>query len=185
LRDNAHLFRFRSGGKGLLQGMTGFPHVFELEEPLVTFTWSETFDQVLAKAHQGPVKIDPREGGKCVLKLATLLGLPFRVTFHFDPKGRMTRVRLERSMVEPESEIPESLEEQLQRHGAAIAWRRAALEGALGQGTGDGRQRPHPMMSARWSAGEIVVDHKVEFNVERGGDEVGYLADYIEATRTS
>jgi len=165
----------------------GFPDDFAFEEPRVTIRWSETFDEVLAKVHQGPVQLDPRTGGRCVVKAATLLGMPLRATFHFDPEGGMRRVRLERGIAETDadSQMPESMAEQVTRHGVAMAKRRKALEAVLGNGVEDSKESPCAMRSARWTSGAIVVEHQVSFNVERGDDEYGYLADSIELSRSS
>ncbi len=163
-----------------MDSTTGFPHDLDFEQPRVTLCWSDTFDEVLAKVHQGPVKLDPVSGGRCVLKDATLLGLSFRATFRFDREGRMTQVLLERSIAEndADSQMPEGMDEQLARHGAAIAKRRAALEQILGKGVEERR-------SARWAAGPIAVEHRVSFNVERGGEQIGYVADCIELSRAA
>lgn len=153
----------------------------------MAISWLETFDEVLAKVHQGPVKLDPVSGGRCVLKDATLLGLTLRVTFRFDRNGRMSNALLERAVAESDSDsqVPESMNDQLRRHRQAIAQRRAALEQILGQGSEDPSPRPHPLPSVRWTSGELAVEHRISWNVERGGDEYGYLDDRIEISRVA
>jgi hypothetical protein len=165
--------------------MAGFPDILDIEDPRVAISWSDTFDEVLAKVHQGPVRLDPSSGGRCVLKNATLLGLKFRMTLRFDSHGRMSHVLLERSIDENEADgqLPETIEDQLRRHRTAIAGRRAALEQHLGPGTEDAGPPRQPLRSARWTSGDIVTNHRISWNVERGGDERGYLADSIELSR--
>jgi hypothetical protein len=150
-----------------------------LEVPPLIIPWSSTRAEVLALV------------GKSGVRDATFLGLPFAATFHFDARNVLTRVRFvpprDPGGADPTATMGEDLETQVKRSGPSIRKRRAALEAALGAGE-RGPEWPItsrlPCSPMSWhSKGRVHVVHEVAFNVERGGDEIGWLEDYVEVRK--
>jgi hypothetical protein len=156
------------------------------DEPALVLPWESTrFDALLTSLGRGPVILDPARGGTSVFRAARFLGLPFRATLSFDPNGVMTGATLT-PLEDPESPSPpDSLAEQSRTLGPFILRRRAALADLLGPGekSGECRMVGLPCDPMQWTTGKVVLVHEVSWNVERGGDEYGYLADRIEIRR--
>lgn len=159
-----------------------------LDEPQLTVAWTAHHADTAVQLGRAPFPLDPKTGGACTLSACVFMGLPLRVTFHFDATDRLHRVRFDPppDPVDPRDpeERAEDIGTQKRRHGSSILARRDRLLAKLGQGEAAAHpgviKLPCPPMT--WRAGKTTLLHQVWFVVERGEPE-GWLMDYLEVTR--